>query len=368
MYRVIVADDEKLARDRICRYLGQMIDVEVVASVWNGQLVKEYMEQNMVDAVISDIRMPSMDGIEVANWVHEYYPECHVILISVYEDFAYAKKAIESGVKAYLVKPIRSEELINAVKKLIHERNEFEKKNLYLQNMQSNNGKRMVMDWNKNQESIVTEEFSNMRGSLFVFEDNRNYIGNRELLPIAFTNIIQWSAPKCGCVFIGKKGWSYLFILLFENIAYIPEPELLEERAVRLLDTEFRASRVGEFSKPEQLYFLTDNMDDKRDGALEHIKRYIMEHVRDEISRDDVAAIACMTPAYFSRYFKAKTGLSYQDYIQKIRMEEAQKMLRKGMSVKEASAKVGYSDRNYFNRTFKKYTGYTPAEYRKIYE
>ncbi len=368
MYRVIVADDEMLARDRICRYLAQMPGVEVVATVWNGQLAKEYLEHHDVDLIISDIRMPVLDGLELAAWVRNHCPECHVILISVYEDFVYAKKAIQFGVKSYLVKPISSDGLIQAISQLIDERSDFEHRNLYVQNIQFEKNRILTGESLQNPKFCVANHLQGRKGTLFVFEDLRDQLNNRELLPIAFSNILQWSARRCDCSFLEKNGRRYLYVALFSEEAFVPTEDELENRLLRLLGDGFGVSRVGDFSSSRELRALCDSVKDRGEDAIVLIKKYITEHLGSEINRDAAAAYACMAPAYFSRYFKKMTGLSYQEYVQNARMEEAERLLRMGMHIKEVCKLVGYQDRNYFSRLFKKHTGHTPSAYRNIHE
>ncbi len=365
MYRVIVADDEMLARDRICRYLGQIKSVEVVASVWNGQLVKEYLEQNVADLIISDIRMPVMDGLELAEWVRKNCPECHVVLISVYEDFAYAKRAIQFGVKSYLVKPISSEVLIQIVTQLLMERNEFEQKNLYVKNMQIGNNNVLSNEWFRHHKIVIPEHLRDVKGSLFVFEDMREDQNNRDLLPIALNNVLRWSAPRCDCVFLDHRNSNYLFVVLFPMEAFIPSEKSVKERAKRLLGEDIAVNRVGEFSNAEEFHLLAESINDRDEETIIRIKKYIDENLGNDINRDAAAAFACMAPTYFSKYFKKKTGMSYQEYVQLARMQEAERLLRKGMQIKLISERVGYQDRNYFTKLFKKHTGYSPMDYRQ---
>ncbi len=368
MYRIIIADDEKMARDRVSRYLAQVHNAEVVASMWNGQQVQDYLERNTADLVIADIRMPLVDGLELAEWIHNSRPECQVILISAYEDFSYALKAIKLGVKSYLKKPIRQNELVAMVEQLYQERNAYESKNLYVQNLQTGVISQKLKYWIKNPKEKIPEELHNISGCLISFEDNRDFSGNRELLPVALDNVLHWTASKCNCIFLGKRGWRYLFAVLYEKEDHLPDINELDARVLRLLGLTFYASNKGSFQGAEQLQNLVENIDGGDAESLAPVLKYIENHLADAVRRDEVAAIACMTPAYFSRYFKEKTGYSFQDYVQWLRMEEAKKLLQQGVSVKDICLRIGYQDRNYFNQSFRKYTGTSPAEYRKLYK
>lgn len=72
----------------------------------------EYLKQAAYDVVITDIKMPGMDGLNLAKFIQENYPDTVVIIISGFNDFAYARKAIQYGVKDYLLKPLVDDDLI----------------------------------------------------------------------------------------------------------------------------------------------------------------------------------------------------------------------------------------------------------------
>lgn len=95
---------------------------------------------------------------------------------------------------------------------------------------------------------------------------------------------------------------------------------------------------------------------------------YISMHYQEQISQTDVAEACNISPAYMSRLFKEETGVGFQDYLTRIRMENAEKMLAEtNLSVKEIALAVGYPDEKYFSKLYKKLTGIKPSEYRKIY-
>lgn len=95
-------------------------------------------------------------------------------------------------------------------------------------------------------------------------------------------------------------------------------------------------------------------------------KRYIAEHLADELSVSSIAAWLYITPNYFSRLFKRVTGQGCNDYIVRTRMESAKSLLE-STSIKTGiiAGMVGYRDTNYFSLAFKKHTGTSPTSYRR---
>ncbi|WFA08097.1 response regulator [Tissierella sp. Yu-01] len=116
MIRVIIADDE----NRICRLIMKLIDwdelgMSIVGTANNGLEALELIEKESPDIVITDIRMPGYDGLQVIERAKAINKDLEFIIISGYSHFEYAKSAISYGVKDYLLKPINQEELLNTL-------------------------------------------------------------------------------------------------------------------------------------------------------------------------------------------------------------------------------------------------------------
>ena len=97
-----------------------LIGCEVVGEAANGIEGLEAAETLRPDLVISDIRMPKMDGIEMAEKIIEKSPKTKVIFLTAYNEFEYARQAIRIGVSDYLVKPFQDGELEGSIQRLLH--------------------------------------------------------------------------------------------------------------------------------------------------------------------------------------------------------------------------------------------------------
>lgn len=121
--RIIVADDEFFARKALVKRIGELTEeIERCEEAEDGSEVMRLLEEHGADLVVTDIRMPDMDGLEVARQVQERFPDTSVIIESGYADFDYAATAIRYGVKDYLTKPVKKEDLEKAVKRVKEER------------------------------------------------------------------------------------------------------------------------------------------------------------------------------------------------------------------------------------------------------
>jgi two-component system response regulator YesN len=119
MLKVIIADDE----DKICQLIYKLIDwdsldMKVEAIAHNGIEALELVKSNNPDIIITDIRMPGYDGLEFISRTREINPDIQFVIISGYQQFEYAHKAIKYGVIDYLLKPIKKNELLATLTKI----------------------------------------------------------------------------------------------------------------------------------------------------------------------------------------------------------------------------------------------------------
>jgi two-component system response regulator YesN len=125
MYKVIIADDEK----KVCQLINMLVDwkefdMEVVGVVHNGLEVLDMINEHSPNLIITDIRMPGLNGLEMIEKVKMMDNTIEFIIISGYRHFDYAHTAIQFGVYDYLLKPIKKEELTSTLGKMKEKLNE----------------------------------------------------------------------------------------------------------------------------------------------------------------------------------------------------------------------------------------------------
>lgn len=121
MIKVLIVDDEKYVRMGIKGDTDwSLIGCEVVGEASNGEEALEVAEATRPDLVISDIRMPKMDGIKLAEKLLDKYPDTKIIFLTAYSEFEYARQAVRLGVSDYLLKPFQDGELEGAIQRLLH--------------------------------------------------------------------------------------------------------------------------------------------------------------------------------------------------------------------------------------------------------
>ncbi len=125
---ILIADDEELIRQGIKARLDYlMIKPSELYEAENGMQAMEILKKHQVDIVITDIRMPDMDGLSFIKEVRPLYPKLQFIIISGYAEFEYAEQAIQLGVKAYLLKPISNDALKKVIDEVLERLEEEEK-------------------------------------------------------------------------------------------------------------------------------------------------------------------------------------------------------------------------------------------------
>ncbi len=118
-YRVLLADDEEEIRSGISRKINwASLGFQLVGEAGNGEEALELAEQLRPDVVLTDIKMPFMDGLELCRRLRLSLPGAQMVVFSGFDDFEYARQAMSLGVSEYILKPINAPELIQVLEKL----------------------------------------------------------------------------------------------------------------------------------------------------------------------------------------------------------------------------------------------------------
>uniref|UniRef100_UPI001ABBD0A5 response regulator n=1 Tax=Enterobacter agglomerans TaxID=549 RepID=UPI001ABBD0A5 len=125
MLKVLITDDEMQVR------LGLRMKInweeegfEIVGEASNGKEAIEWLRTEKINLIITDMRMPIMDGLELAQYCYTEFPQVKLIVLSCYSDYEYIRGSMKEGVKDYLLKPVSPDELEKTLRKI---RKEIEK-------------------------------------------------------------------------------------------------------------------------------------------------------------------------------------------------------------------------------------------------
>lgn len=338
MYSILLVDDEylvikgiRIILEKTCLPVGEIREAE------NGEDAMEHIREKVPDIIITDIKMPVVDGLELCKKIYKKCPNTSIIIISGYDDFKYAQEAIKYGVRQYLLKPVQKIQLLNAIEDIIKEKEEA-KKQLYI----SHKDMEALIDifesglWNNSEKDVK-------RGLTFL----RELLNN---LPIDF------------CKKIASDFFEILLGRLSLKIGYTLIIQIDEYKGFE---------KSGFFGWAEQTInkIQLELIERKRNSdynLFEMAKQYLTENYNREITLEDLAHKTGFSTNYFSKLFKTKVGKTFVQYKSELKIQKAMELLEKPeKSVTEVSLDVGFNDLTYFIRVFKEYTSLTPNEYKK---
>src|SRR5659263_267948 len=119
MLKVFLVEDEVVVREGIKNHIDWLQEGFVfVGEASDGELAYPMIQKTKPDIVITDIKMPFMDGLSLSRLIKAEFPAVKILILSGYDEFEYAKEAISIGIADYLVKPVTGDMLLKAVKRV----------------------------------------------------------------------------------------------------------------------------------------------------------------------------------------------------------------------------------------------------------
>ncbi|WP_150270694.1 response regulator [Paenibacillus tepidiphilus] len=413
---VLIVDDESFVR----RSLAELLEREpaachCVSAAENGLAALQILEKQEVDLVISDIRMPGMDGLELARYISEHEPDTETVLLTGHQDFTYARQALRYGVREYLVKPISVESILGVVAAADARLQSRKQEQQVLRLREKNLRRKLLTDVLYGMplpffERHLIPPFSSF-AVLSVSLRGEALPGNwsEQTIYAAVINILEeYFTPHAFTVGIQEE--QEAVILLFDTDLtgitsdtgrYLEWTAEGLEKLSALLKSLFGAGLSGFHSELEELpEAYRESLEAlrlaKQPGAAPVIrhsgdlpagaaaiaeeelhckaKRRIISVVIDRmearlqenLSLKLMADELYMNPTYLGRIFKEDMGEGFSSILTRLRIKRAKELLEDvTVKVYEVSDRVGFRDPAYFSLLFKKAVGVTPQEYQK---
>ncbi len=364
-FLVLLADDEAFSREILEERLRTLPGV-AVESCANGMAARDYLLCHKVDMLITDILMPGMDGLELCSFCHRLDPDCGIVLVSGYSEFEYARKALQFGVRDYLLKPVQVKSLLELVTKCQEETQRRRLRLVSRSGGEHGELERLLKDlvfggevdkrWLSKLKTLMPKGGRILR---LETEETREE-ALRGLLCAAFPG----QTVLCLCA---QDGYAEYLLTDRENPELQRDLSAGEEFLRRVLECEVSLRPLGRIETAAALGDYRVEMPDseQKNEVILLACRYMEAHLSEPITRDQVAQAVYLTSPYFSSLFKKVTGMTYSDYLVEIRISRARKLLRKKLSIRDIAEAVGYQNLKYFNRIFKNKVGCLPSEYRR---
>lgn len=121
MYKILIVDDESVEREGIIFLIHKYQLPLEIAQATNGKTALAYMQEHPIDILLTDIKMPQMDGLELAQHTFEIYPDVRILIYSAYGEFEFARRAMAAHAVSYLLKPIELDEFRSIMQQILQE-------------------------------------------------------------------------------------------------------------------------------------------------------------------------------------------------------------------------------------------------------
>ncbi|EGW37920.1 response regulator [Desulfosporosinus sp. OT] len=357
MFKVLIVDDDKVVRYMLKKYnkwSNYGFSVEEEAS--DGKEALRKLTTGHIDLVITDIKMPGMDGIEFLSELSCRKWDVCSILLSTHSDFEYAKQGIRLGAFDFITKPLEDDVLSEALertKKYLDEKNH--------QRVRGEEERKLIEDslthfYPKKREETIAGLI--LAGNLAAMTEAEAAFS--ELARLLDQDLFK-TAKLLEIMLLNLSG------ALYKEFTWLQKVEDPEFSNV-LQNTDSMQGMKSEYlSRVRGLITVIKNYELHRsESIVRKTCQYVTDHIDKDINLELVANEVHISKDYLGKFFKQKTGINFNDYLTKIKMEYAKQLLGTGEYKNyEVSEKLGYSSPDYFCRLFKNYTGYTPLQYRK---
>ena len=411
MTKVFLVDDEIVIREGIRNsFPWKETEYALVGEAPDGEIALPMIRDTKPDILITDIRMPFMDGLELCRIVRRQMPWIGIVILSGYDEFEYARQGIQLGVKEYLLKPITAEELKQVLDRvsaaLKAERSDRERSESLRRRMESGSlfVKEKLLSALYAEDAAETDALNvvsqlrsmgvNLAAARYTVIDaafEPAQTGYAALTELAESSggIAHVSASRTGCrvLMLGDSDRDA------EERAYAFAASAVTELErsgcggirVSIGETVDAPARVVESMKSARhlRHLLADqtgeaplivgvrDFGDATDGSGRHsvsvkARLYMSQHFSDSnLMLQDVARAVGMSESRFSTVFAQESGKTFTEYLTGLRLGRAKELLAStDMRSSQIALDVGYNDAHYFSYLFKKNTGMTPGEYR----
>jgi two-component system response regulator YesN len=361
-YKVVIIDDEPWTREVIKTLANwETLGLEVAGEASDGEYGLELIRLTAPDIILTDVKMPHLNGIELIDTLRKENNNTPVIFISGYDDYTYIRSALKLDAVDYLLKPIKPEELNNQLSncvKLLAER-------------QEDRGDNKSLD-----PGFIDASWAS---KFYVLRDN--------LLSSLNSSDINIIKQKCNEIFqlISKSDGEkrskgdlvciyYTLMNTLEN--FILSRDFIPKEILKNNHTSFVFSR--DCSPKEMMDYIQNLYCIASEQIQEYnrnrnrldigkIKKYLEDHYTEGVTLELTATTYYVSKEYLSKAFKAACGKGFQEYLTELRMERAKELiLDYKVPLKEVGEMVGYIDQAHFYKTFKRYFGKTPGEIRGL--
>ncbi len=362
--KVLIVDDEILVRKGIAMGLDwKSIGFDVVKEASNGLEALEYAKINYPELVLTDIKMPKMDGIALIEKLKHYCPATKIVVLSCVEDVDLVRKSMMfGGAIDYILKlSLSTEELFNIVKRvasLIKVANKdvpviFDESGDEDRCVNMEQYARLSKEEEKKiiraLEILDLEILEKYIGEIFLKArknniDKEHFQIKSDIIGLMNSEIRKYKGDISSIRIHGKHPYDYL------------------KEAADMNDMNNRYILITELV----VQYLNELRIKKNSEVINNAINYVLINYMKNITLGEVASAVGLNATYLSRKFKEETGIGFIDYLNQVRIGKAKELLEEGsMPICEVAILSGYSNDTYFSRIFKGMEGISPKQYQR---
>ena len=411
LYTVVVADDEDELREAVCTMIPwKDYGFQLVGSASNGLDALQLVEKHEPDLLLTDIRMPFISGIELARQVREVRPATNIAFLSGYDDFEYAKQAIQYNIISYMLKPLTMEglgtELRTIRKKIDAQFAMFRQAAPKVGGLDLRAAVLMPLvldDYADPEGDGQVEAYARQCGLLRDLEDKPNYTvmvsvllnekGDNCTEPSFVASVDRLASKYLRGVSFFASG-KVISVLLgnpsdFQEYLHILADEI-PQMAARVLGKQCRIGVSREVSALSGLHtayrqamealrqgdqteggaqFISDLAPAVKGGSLlcrRALEALDQSYMDADFSLVSLSGMLEVSPNHLSACIKKYTGETFINILIRKRMEAARELIASSqLRIQEIAQRCGYTDQHYFSYCFKKYCGESPNAMRR---
>ncbi|WP_432666520.1 response regulator [Wukongibacter baidiensis] len=338
MCKVLLVDDEHLERHALKIIINEGIEgARVVGEAGSGRKAVELCEETDPDIIFMDIKMPGMNGIEATEIIKGRDEDKIVIILTAYDEFILAQRAIKAKADDYILKPARPEVIVETMKR--HIKSIKRRESLSAQEIQNFTNKIRCGDF-KGAKEKLKELLYSLGGNNSI--DN---VGLRSSIRKIIDNMLDVSNR------MGLKKRSISDNELDSNVSSMTDIYDIKKWLFKILDEIFEEIMEKKICYSDNYLFLALN--------------YIEKNYHKGITLEEVADYVNLSTSYLSKLFKKELNINISKYITGRRIERAKELLENtDMPVLNIAVDLSYNESNYFSKVFKRVVGMTPSDYR----
>lgn len=373
MLKLYIVDDEWTIREGLSKTVPwEDWGIQCVGTARNGTEALDYLHHHPVDILLTDIRMPGIDGLDLIEAVKSINSEIKIIILTGHNEFTYAQRAIKLDADDFLLKPTNFDELEKTIKNLVSHLHSDKDKQTELLSIYMNNyitsstitNRQLLAETNYLQPhyAILKLEFPINEANNIDIENAILFKRSKDDMYYLLHSVTNLTALE---LFIKELAARLVTLQVDMNI-YV---SLLTDDLTQIVELYRQANTAHELSIDNssiKVYYYFDNT---YSSSITDALAYIDTHYMKSINQNDMAQQFNMSNSYFSRLFKQHTGKNFVDYLTTKRIDVAKQLLRStDLKIYEIAETIGYSESRYFNQLFKRITNCTPSEYRGIHK